>query len=131
MKQLIAKVLIGLVALASLANGAFMLIAPLTWYETIETVKLTGPPNIHFLRDIGLAYLVCGALLAYGAVDPKTRMIALVAGSLWLTAHGALHIYEVLTGICTTATFLADTPAVIVPPLLAWIGIALHSRQAN
>ena len=38
-------------------NAIFMLVAPITWYETTPGVVLTGPPNIHFIRDIGLIYL--------------------------------------------------------------------------
>ena len=34
-------------------NGAFMLVAPGPWYETVPGVTGTGPFNPHFIRDIG------------------------------------------------------------------------------
>ncbi len=119
-----------LVALTAIANGAFMLVRPLDWYVFIPTVVTTGPPNQHFIRDIGLAYLGCGLLLGYAAIHPPLRWRAALAGGLWLSFHGALHIYEVAAGICGPATFWADAPGVIGQPLLVWIALAiLFARQ--
>ena len=69
----LAQAMVMIAALAALANGTFMLIAPFAWYEWLGTVKATGPANGHFLRDIGIAYLVSGALLSYGAANLALR----------------------------------------------------------
>jgi hypothetical protein len=126
----VAQVLIALAALIGLANGAFMLWDPYGWYQAVPTVKFTGPPNPHFIRDIGLAYLATAALLAFAAVNPRMRWLAAFAGSLWLALHGGLHVYEVLTGICAPGIFWRDAPGVLGPPLLVWIGLGiLLARQ--
>lgn len=78
----IAQTLIAIVALFALANGTFMLFDPYGWYQAVPTVRFTGPPNQHFIRDIGLAYLASGAVLAFAAVHPAMRWLAAVGGNL-------------------------------------------------
>src|SRR3546814_4042435 len=53
----LAQFLLLIAAVTCIANGAFMLAKPLDWYVFVPTVVTTGPPNAHFIRDIGLAYL--------------------------------------------------------------------------
>jgi hypothetical protein len=126
----IAQLLVVLVALIAFANGLFMLVDPFDWYQALPTVKFTGPPNQHFIRDIGLAYLSCAALLGFAAVNIRMRWLAAFAGSLWLAMHGILHVWEVTNGICSTGAFLMDAPAVIAPPLLVWTALGiLFARQ--
>ena len=121
----VAQALVLFAALAALANGAFMLTAPFAWYEWLGTVKATGPANGHFLRDIGIAYLVSGALLSYGAANLSLRWGSALAGAAWLTLHGTLHVWEVSKGICSTTIFWEEFPATLGLPLLALIGIAV------
>ena len=121
----IAQIIIALVALFALANGMFMLLAPLDWYYAVPTVPPTGPANTHFIADIGLAYLSAALMLAYAAKDPKMRWMAALAGILWLFAHGLLHIYEVITGICSPDRFIQDIPGVLGPPILVLIALGL------
>jgi len=114
----LAQLLLLVAALTCIANGAFMLVRPLDWYVFVPTVVTTGPPNAHFIRDIGLAYLGSGLILLYATANPIHRWRAAIVGGLWLTFHGLLHIYEVAAGICGPATFWADAPAVIGQPAL-------------
>jgi hypothetical protein len=126
----LAQLLIALAALVCFGNGGFMLWNPYGWYQAVDTVKFTGPPNAHFIRDIGLAYLMCGVLLGFGLVRPSMRWLAVLAGGIFLTFHGGLHIWEVLTGGCTTDIFWRDAPAVLGPPLLVWVALGiLFARQ--
>ena len=114
----LTQLLLLIAAVTTIANGLFMLVKPLDWYVFVPTVVTTGPPNAHFIRDIGLAYLGSGLILLYAAANPLLRWRAAVVGGLWLTFHGLLHIYEVAAGICGPATFWADQPAVIGQPAL-------------
>lgn len=114
----LVQLLLLIAAIFSIANGAFMLARPLDWYVFVPTVITTGPPNAHFIRDIGLAYLGSGLILLYAAIHPPLRWRAALVGGLWLTLHGALHIYEVAAGICGSAIFWADAPGVLGPPAL-------------
>lgn len=126
----LVQLLLALVAVLALANGFFMLLRPLDWYVFIPTVITTGPPNQHFIRDIGIAYLGCGLLLAYASVNPPMRWLAALAGGVWLTLHGALHVYEVAAGICGPDVFWADAPGVLGQPALVWTALAIQfARQ--
>lgn len=125
----IAQFLVGLVTLFALGNGGFMLWDPFGWYQVVETVKFTGPPNQHFIRDIGLAYAVCGLLLAYSLPNLAMRWLAAFAGSLWLALHGALHVWEFITGVCAPGIFWQDAPGVLGPPLLVWAALGILFTQ--
>jgi hypothetical protein len=127
----IVQCLLALVALFSLGIGGFMLWDPFGWYQALPTVKFTGPPNPHFIRDIGLAYLTCAAMLGYAALQPARRWMAALAGGIWLSLHGALHVWEVTTGVCAPDIFWRDAPAVLVPPLLIWIALGMMWRRRN
>lgn len=117
-------------AVGAIANGGFMLVDPLAWYVFIPTVITTGPPNAHFIRDIGLAYVGSGLILLYAAGHPILRWRAAVVGGLWLTLHGLLHIYEVIAGVCGPATFWADAPGVLGHPLLVIVALTIQfARQ--
>ena len=121
----LAQALAAIAALAALANGTFMLTAPFAWYDMVGTVRATGPANGHFLRDIGIAYLVSGALLSYGAANLALRWGAALAGAAWLMLHGALHVWEVSKGICSATIFWQEAPGTLGLPLLALIGVAI------
>jgi hypothetical protein len=112
----LVRLLLLIAAVTTVANGVFMLVKPLDWYVFVPTVVTTGPPNAHFIRDIGLAYIGSGLILLYAAANPVRRWRAAIVGGLWLTLHGLLHIYEVAAGICGPATFRADAPAVLGQP---------------
>lgn len=117
-------------ALVALANGGFMLCDPFGWYQTVPNVRFTGPPNQHFIRDIGLAYLLSATVLLYAAKYPPGRWLAMLTGNIWLTAHGFFHIWEVASGICSPDRFWQDAPGVVGPPILVWIGLGiLFARQ--
>jgi len=126
----IAKYLILAVGLFSFGNAAFMIMWPLGWYVAIPTVITTGPPNKHFIQDIGIAYAVCGAILTYASFNIHMRWLAALAGALFLSFHGALHIYEVSVGICSPDVFIADVPGVLGPPILIFVVLGiLFARQ--
>ncbi len=119
------QALIALVALFALAFGTYMLWDPFGWYQAVPTVRFTGPPNPHFIRDIGLAYLLTSTVLGYSARYPRGRWLAAFTGNLWLSAHGIFHIWEVATGICAPDRFWRDAPGVLGPPLAVWIALGI------
>ena len=122
----LVQALLALAALFALVFGLFMLADPFGWYQFVDTVKASGPANAHFIRDIGIAYLVSGALIAFAAANPGLRWGSALVGAAWLGAHGMLHIYEVLTGICGPGIFWRDAPGVLGPPLVVLVAIAIQ-----
>ncbi|WP_369059878.1 hypothetical protein ABOZ73_00600 [Caulobacter sp. 73W] len=100
------------------ANGVFMLVAPLDWYFAIPGVTTTGPFNQHFLRDIGLIFLLVGGAYLTGVGMPRRRVILWGASSLWLAGHALFHFWEVAAGICGPSVLLRDFPAVTMPAVI-------------
>ena len=99
-------------------NGLVMLIAPLTWYDTVPGVIQTGMFNQHFVRDIGLIYILLGLGFAFGAIRSSGRVEFWAAGSAWLTVHGLFHLWEVAVGICSSSALVRDFPGVTIPALI-------------
>jgi hypothetical protein len=62
-----------ILGIALAANGFVMLGAPAAWYAAVPGVAATGPFNAHFIRDVGVAYALCGAALAWFATSPAAR----------------------------------------------------------
>jgi hypothetical protein len=104
------------------ANGIFMLVAPLTWYELVPGVTDTGFFNQHFVRDIGIIQLFLGVAFIVGLLRPERRIGLWAAATLWLIAHALFHLWEVAVGICAPSVIPRDFPAVTLPAL---IGIVL------
>lgn len=104
------------------ANGIFMLVAPLQWYELVPGVTDTGFFNQHFVRDIGIIQLFMGVGFIIGMLQPERRVGLWTAATLWLAAHALFHLWEVAAGICAPSVIPRDFPAVTLPAL---IGIAL------
>ena len=80
------------------ANGVLMLLAPETWYRVTPDVGDTGPLNVHFVRDIGVAYLVAGVGLFWRAVDGLQGWPAALAGAAFLLGHALVHLVELVSG---------------------------------
>jgi hypothetical protein len=104
----------------ALANGLFMLVAPDDWYLAVPGVTTTGPFNQHFLRDIGLIFLLISASFLIGAAKPHLRVVLWGAASVWLSGHALFHFWEVAAGICGPSVLARDFPAVTLPALLGW-----------
>ena len=111
-----------LLGVAMEANGVFMLLSPADWYMAVPGVTSTGPFNQHFLRDIGLIFLLLGGAFLVGAAQPHLRVALWAAPSIWLTGHALFHLWEVAVGICSPSVIPRDFPAVTLPAI---IGIAL------
>ena len=111
-----------LLGVALIANGVFMLVAPESWYFAVPGVTSTGPFNQHFVRDIGLIFLLLSGAFLVGAARPGYRVMLWAAASLWLSGHALFHLWEVAVGICSPSVIPRDFPAVTLPAI---IGILL------
>jgi len=109
------------------ANGGWMLGAPAHWYQAIPGVADTGPANLHFIRDIGAAYLVSAACLAWLAVRPSRAWPAALASGMFLLLHALVHIWDTASGRETPHGLLRDVPAVVLPAILTlWLAWPPH-----
>lgn len=111
-----------LLGVLAIANGVFMLIDPEHWYSIVPGVTTTGPFNQHFVRDIGLIFLLLGGAFLLGAARADLRVPFWGTASIWLSGHALFHFWEVAVGICVPSALARDFPAVTLP---AVIGLAI------
>ena len=106
------------------SNGVWMLAAPANWYLQVPGVVNSGPANLHFIRDIGAAYLVSAVCLVWLAVQPQRVWPAAFACGMFLTLHALLHAWDTVEGRETPHQLCIDLPGVVLPAIatlwLAW-----------
>ena len=115
------------IGLAYAVNGAIMWVWPHVWYDTVPGIAMLGPFNSHFVRDIGLIYMITGGVFAKGASGHSD---ALLIAALWPAAHALFHVWIWLTRgapadlVMWTNLFLIQGPA--------WLGLwaVLQRRKA-
>ena len=73
-----------------LITGLYIAVAPLVFYETAPGVSDTGPYNMHFIRDVGFAFIVSALGIAYGLFRKLKPLV--VFGTAWLAMHGLFHL---------------------------------------
>lgn len=93
--MLLKIVTLGLAAMMA-ANGTYMFVDPSAWYHVVPGVPHTGPLNIHFVRDIGIAYFTAGVAIAWSQFGADWRATAL--GAMFISLHAALHTVETVYG---------------------------------
>lgn len=114
-KSTTALILGGLLA----ANGAVMLGWPADWYAGVPGVAERGPFNSHFVRDIGIVFMIAGASAAWTAWRPAAWPAAM-AGAVFMWAHALFHLVEALGGHVGHAIAMAE-----LPPFLLGAAVAL------
>jgi hypothetical protein len=102
-------------ALAAL-NGAWALFGAGHWFARVAAD--TGPLNVHFVRDVGAAYLTAGASLLGAAFRPAWRAPLTAAAACFLSLHALGHVFETAVGQLGSHHWLEDAPGVFLPALL-------------
>ncbi|HRD44920.1 MAG TPA: hypothetical protein PLF78_00395, partial [Caulobacter sp.] len=120
----------GLLGAGLFANAVFQLARPLAWYDAVPGAPLTGAFNPHFVRDIGMAYLVVVLGLAWFAWRPRQGWPALVCAAAFLSLHAAIHIGDASCGGSAWRDLARDFPGVFLPALIT-AGIAFVHRPLN
>ena len=120
-----------LLAMLFIANGSAMLFAPDSWYLGVPGVADRGPFNQHFIRDIGMLYLVTGVGFMVGALYAAYRVALWAIGAAWHLGHALFHVWEVLAGLCGPAALTQDFAGVLLPGVLALLIAVLAWRQSR
>lgn len=115
----VITVLATLLGLAAFSNGLLMAFLPESWYWLVPGVPGRGPFNQHFVRDIGINYLLIGLAFGAGSLFVKHRLVLWLMPTAWLTGHAIVHVWEAMVGICGTASLIQDFPGVTAPAILA------------
>lgn len=108
-----------LLGLAAFCNGLFMTFYPEQWYWLVPGVPHRGPFNQHFVRDIGINYMLIGMAFLAGCLFFKQRVTLWLMPTAWLTGHAIIHAWEVMAGICDIASLAQDFPGVTAPAIVA------------
>lgn len=126
----VAAAMAAVVGGLALGNGLAMLAVPQTWFWSVDGVSSTGGYNAHFVRDIGLVYLLAGAAMFAGLARPAARGLLWGAAAAWLLMHALFHLWEVAAGICGPDALTRDFLGVTLPGLLA-SGLAVRAIRRD
>ncbi len=106
-------------AVASLANGAWMLLFPLSWYTDFPAdIPHTGPFNPHFVRDLGVVYLFVALAFGWSAMHLDRSRPVHLALTLFFVGHALIHLADIAAGRLPHSHWLIDLPGVFVPALI-------------
>ena len=109
-----------LIAAAHFVNALYMWFAPHAWYEAVPGVAMMGPFNLHFVRDIALAFGMSAGALAYGAA--RIDRTAAVCGAAWPALHALFHIWIWFArGVPFDGIALVNLTGIQIP---AWLALA-------
>jgi hypothetical protein len=113
------KVIYLVFSLLNLFNGAWMLLFPQSWYTNLPAaVPHTGPFNAHFVRDLGVAFLVSGVAFAWSARNIDRSYPVHLGLTLFFTGHALIHLVDIATGHLPAVHWLIDLPGVFLPAIL-------------
>lgn len=123
---------VGALAALMVTNGAIMTFAPESWYWTVPGVAERGPFNQHFIRDIGILYILIGSGFAAGIRFVEQRVVLWLLPTLWLTGHALFHLWEILVGVCGPAAVIEDFMGVTLPAMLGgWLVFMARRRPVR
>lgn len=105
--------------LLSLVNGIWMLFFPLSWYTDFPAaIPHTGPFNSHFVRDLGVTYLVVALGFGWCALNLNRSRPVHLGLTTFFAGHALIHLVEILAGQLPGTHWLIDTPLVFAPAIL-------------
>jgi hypothetical protein len=85
---------------------------------------------LHFVRDIGCAYVVAGVALCLAG--RRIGHGAAVAGAAFLVLHALVHVGDAVAGSEDFRHLLGDLPGVFVLPVLAvWTLASMPDRRRH
>ncbi len=122
-------VLLLLFGLASLANGAWMLVDAPGWFERVAADVV--PFNVHFVRDVGAAYFAAGAALLWAAFRAEWRGPLVATAALFHALHALGHVRETSSGELASLHWWLDLPGVYLPALILAAMAVLFLRRAR
>ena len=102
----------------SIGNALWMLASSTSWFRMIPGVEDSGEINPHFVRDVGIAYLLCGVGALWCAANINQARYVHIGVTAFISLHALLHIIETLTGHFPADHWYLDFPLVIFPAIL-------------
>ena len=129
MPPTIVKITLIALAAATFLTGPVAFFAPQMFYDSIPGLSLMGPFNLHFIRDVGLAFAASGGCVMVGTLRCNRELA--IAGALWPFLHGLFHAYIWFArGLLFDGVAAFNIAAVILPALLM-MALALQLRPKS
>src|SRR5476651_2625883 len=91
---MIVRSLLLVLGLFHAANALAMLVFPEEWAATVVHQPAPVHLELHFIADIGMAFLASGAALIWSARRGQQFASWAVAGAAWPALHAAIHLKE-------------------------------------
>jgi hypothetical protein len=124
--------LLWIFAVANVANGLWMLFDPAGWYVGLPAaVPDTGPFNPHLVRDVGVAYSVCGIGFGWCAQNLERALPVFVGITLFYGGHAITHVADIVEGRLPPSHWLIDTPLVFAPTIVLVVMGTWLARRGN
>lgn len=112
------------------ANGVWMVADAFHWFYTVPAgVTDSGHPNGHFIRDVGLAYMIFGVASTWCSFHLRERRPVFLCVAAFMIGHAADHVVEILVGALPSSHWLLDLPAVLAPGVL--FAVFVHPKAWN
>jgi len=112
-----------------LLTGLYIAVFPDAFYLNAPGAQETGPYNMHFMRDVGFAFLTSSLAIGYGiyaGVKP-----VMIFGALWLLIHGLFHLaLWVVHGMQIDSAAAVDM-VVVSMPAVATFALCSGYRAEN
>jgi hypothetical protein len=106
-------------SILSFINGAWMLLFPRSWYTDLPAdIPHTGPFNPHFVRDLGIVYLVVALAFAWCARNIERSRLVHLALTVFFVGHALIHVIDIASGDLPQSHWLIDAPGVFIPALV-------------
>jgi hypothetical protein len=105
-------------AVLFVVNGFRMLVTPLDWFEAVPGVVNTGEMNAHFVKDLGVLFLVMAAGMGWALVRPSAGYVVHLGITAWLVGHAIVHVAEIGSGILPHEHWRLDALGVFLPAVL-------------
>ena len=111
------RLILIVLGLTHFLSGPVIFFAPELFYESIPGLSDMGPFNLHFIRDIGLAFAASGGAVIWGTL--KYNKHVAIAGAVWPLLHALFHV-QIWghRGFPFDDIAMFDFVAVIVPAVL-------------
>lgn len=115
----------------ALISAAYIFGAPTHWYDTVPGVSGTGPLNLHFAKDIALAFLTSGLALLWAGMKGDGTLA--IFGAAFLVFHALFHIWIWMhRGFPADLVAFVNFTGIQVPAALAlWAALALRAREGR
>ena len=119
--------LLAVLGIGSALNGVWMLLDAAGWFARIASD--VAPFNVHFVRDVGAAYLATGAALLGAAFRPAWRIPLVATAAIFHGLHALGHLRETASGELASLHWVEDLPAIHLPALVLLALLVVYARR--